>query len=43
MKPLNQDKAYRRFYNAARNNEVLDPKVTLMLHIAAAMAFGCYP
>lgn len=43
MKPLNQDKAYRQFYDAARNNDVLEPKVTLMVHMAAAMAVGCYP
>ncbi len=36
-------KAYRAFYDSARNNDVLDSKTTLLLHIAAAMASGCYP
>ncbi len=36
-------KAFVNFYNSARNNEVLQPKTTLMIHLAAAMALGCYP
>ena len=43
MMSLEQAKAYREFYNSARGNDVLDPKVTLMLHLAAAMAVGCSP
>jgi hypothetical protein len=36
-------KAYRAFYNSARYNDVLEPKTTLLIHIATAMASGCYP
>lgn len=43
MLPELQKKKYREFYNAARFNEILEPKTTLMLHMAAAMAIGCYP
>ncbi len=38
-----QKKAYDNFYDSARNNEILDSKTTLMIHLAAAMAVGCYP
>jgi hypothetical protein len=38
-----QAKAYDDFYDSARHNDVLEPKTTLMLHMAAAMAVGCYP
>jgi len=38
-----QKRAYDEFYDAARNTKVLEPKTTLMLHLAAAMALGCYP
>jgi hypothetical protein len=43
MKRLDQDAAYRQFYDSARHNDVLDSKVTLMIHLAVAMAVGCYP
>jgi len=43
MLPEKQNKAYRAFYNSARNNEILDLKTTLLIHFASAMAFGCYP
>ena len=43
MLPKDSEKAYREFYNTARNNNILDPKTTLMIHIASAMAFACYP
>ncbi len=43
MLPEKQQKAYVDFYNTARNNGILEPKTTLMLHLAAAMAFGCHP
>jgi hypothetical protein len=43
MLPAKQDKAYRAFYASARRNDILDPKVTLMLHLAAALAVGCSP
>jgi hypothetical protein len=38
-----QKKAYEDFYNAARYNEILEPKTTLMIHLATAMAVACYP
>ena len=38
-----QQKAFGEFYESARNNGVLDDKTTLMIHLAAAMAMGCYP
>ena len=43
MLPRDQEKAYRRFYNSARHNKILDPKTTLMIHLASAMAVACYP
>ena len=43
MLPQNQKRAYRAFYNSARNNDILDPKTTLLIHFASALAFGCYP
>ena len=41
--PEEQKKTYSDFYKSARNNETLEPKTTLMLHLAAAMAVACYP
>lgn len=38
-----QDKAFENFYDSARKNEILEPKTTLMLHLASAMALGCHP
>ncbi len=43
MLPEKQLKAYNDFYDSARNNEILEPKITLMIHLASAMAVGCYP
>jgi hypothetical protein len=43
MLPKKQSKTYSDFYDSARHNEILEPKITLMLHLAAAMAVGCYP
>ena len=43
MLPEKQLKAYNEFYDSARYNDILDPKATLMIHLAAAMAVGCYP
>jgi len=34
---------FQLFYNAARHNEVLSEKTTVMIHLATAMAVGCYP
>ena len=35
--------AFKGFYKAARKNEILEPKTTLMIHMASAMALACYP
>jgi len=43
MLPKKQKKAYTDFYDSARHNEILEPKTTLMIHMATAMAVGCYP
>jgi hypothetical protein len=43
MLPEQLQKAYRDFYYSARKNEILPPKTTLMIHLATAMAVGCYP
>jgi len=43
MLPEKQLKAYNDFYDSARHNEILEPKTTLMIHLAAAMAVACYP
>lgn len=43
MLPEKQKQAYRAFYATARGNDILDPKTTLLLHLASAMALGCYP
>lgn len=43
MLPEEQKQAYTDFYNSARKNRILEPKTTLMIHLASAMAFGCYP
>jgi len=34
---------WKVFYDSARHNQVLDERTTLMLHLASAMAVGCYP
>jgi len=41
--PEKQLASYQDFYDSARNNDILPEKTTLMLHLAAAMAFGCDP
>jgi len=38
-----QQKAFGEFYKSANQNGILDDKTTLMIHLAAAMAVGCYP
>ncbi len=43
MLPEKQKKAWNSFYSSARHNEILEPKTTLMLHLATALAVGCYP
>jgi hypothetical protein len=36
-------KSWQAFYDSARHNDVLDERTTLLLHLASAMAVGCYP
>ena len=43
MLPKEQLKKYKDFYNSAYTNEIFTPKITLMIHLAAAMALDCYP
>lgn len=43
MLPGEQKRAFGAFYRSARKNEILDPKTTLMLLLATAMAVGCDP
>lgn len=43
MTAKDQHEAFDAFYTTARNNEVLDPKTTILIHLATAMAVGCYP
>jgi hypothetical protein len=38
-----QQKAYESFYYSARRNKTLEPKTTLMIHLAVSMAISCYP
>ena len=34
---------FKSFYDSARHNKILDQRTTIMLHLASAMALGCYP
>ncbi|MEW6531897.1 MAG: hypothetical protein AB1473_13755 [Thermodesulfobacteriota bacterium] len=43
MLPEMQNKAYAEFYESTAKNDILDPKTTVMIQMAAAMAVGCYP
>lgn len=43
MLPAVQQKTFGDFYDSVRNNEILDPKTTYLLHLATAMAVGCVP
>lgn len=43
MLPREQREAFARFYKSARRNDILDPKTTLLIHFASAMAVGCSP
>jgi len=40
---LDSSKHWQAFYDSARHNEVLGERTTLLLHLACAMALGCYP
>ncbi|MBI5586491.1 MAG: carboxymuconolactone decarboxylase family protein [Deltaproteobacteria bacterium] len=43
MLPDKMQKAYNDFYQIVQGNEILDPKTTRLLQLAASMAVGCYP
>lgn len=43
MKTTTISRNWKKFYDSARYNDVLDARTTLMLHLAAAMALGCDP
>ena len=43
MLPPQQKRTYEAFYDSARHNEVLAERETILVHLAAAMALGCYP
>ena len=43
MLPEEQKRAFGAFYRSARHNEILEPRTTLLLHLATAMAVACYP
>jgi hypothetical protein len=43
MLPQEQQQAYTDFYESARKNDILNPKTTFLIHLASAMAVGCYP
>ena len=43
MLPEKQNKAYKDFYDSARYNEILEPKTTILIHLAAAMVVRCHP
>ena len=43
MRPTVYSENWKAFYDSARHNKVLDPRTTIMLHLATAMAVGCYP
>jgi len=41
--PKKQEDTFNEFYKSARYNKILEPNLTLMIHMATAMAIGCYP
>ncbi len=43
MLPTEQLDTWQRFYRAAHENDTLDRRATLLIHLAAAMSMGCYP
>ena len=38
-----QRRAFDEFYGTCGHNQVLDSKTTILIHLATAMAVGCYP
>ena len=43
MLPEMQNEAFQAFVDSVRQNEILDPKTTRLIFLAASMAIGCYP
>jgi hypothetical protein len=43
MLPKEQKNAFNQFYRSARRNKFLTPKETVLIHLASALALGCYP
>ncbi len=43
MLPKEQRELWDAAYDSARHNDVFDSKTTTLMHLAAAMAAGCYP
>lgn len=43
MLPKEQHRAYSDFYKSARYNKILEPKTTLLIHLATAMSAACDP
>jgi hypothetical protein len=43
MTPEDLNKKHDEFSKAVQCNNILDPKTTTMLYLAAATAVGCYP
>lgn len=43
MQPTDLSAKWKSFYDSARHNDVLDERTTVMLHLASALALGCYP
>ena len=43
MLPDPQRATFNDFYKSARYNDILDPKTTLMIHLATSMSVACYP
>ena len=43
MQETPQSATWQAFYDAARHNETLDERTTVMLHLASAMALACDP
>jgi len=43
MLPDRREKTFNGFQSEVFNNDVFDPRITVLFHLGAAMAVGCYP
>ena len=41
--PTHQKEAFEAFFKTTEENDLLDPKTTVMIQLAASFAIGCYP